>query len=47
MQGPCKVEIIQLLQEYYKPSRPAWNMDELKQILKENMFPEAEAAVQG
>ena len=46
MQGPYKVEIIQLLQEFYDPSRPAWSLDELKQILKENMFPEAEAAIE-
>ena len=33
-QGPHMFEIIQLLQEFYNPSRPAWDLDELKKILK-------------
>ena len=47
VQGPYKVEIIQLLQEFYDPSRPAWSLDEPKQILKDDMFPEAEPAIGG
>ena len=38
VQGPYKAEITQMLQEFYHPSSPAWNTDELKQILTENML---------
>ena len=39
-------EVTLLLMELGLPYSPAWSVDELKQILKENMFPQAETAVQ-
>ena len=46
VQGLHKAEVSQLLTEFGLPYSPAWGVDELKQILKENMFPNAETAVQ-
>ena len=40
------MEVTLLLTELGLPYSPAWSVDELKQILKENMFPQTETAVQ-
>ena len=44
MQGLHKAEVAQLLQEFGLPYSPAWSVDELKQILKDNMSPTSETA---
>ncbi|CAK0796441.1 unnamed protein product [Prorocentrum cordatum] len=44
--GLHKAEVSQLLQEFGMPYSLAWSVDELKQVLKENMFPKAETAAQ-
>ena len=46
VQGLHKAEVAQLLTELGLPYSPAWGVDELKQILKENMFPKDESAAQ-
>ena len=46
VKGLTKAEVSQLLQESGLPFSPDWSVDELKQILKENMFPKAKTAAQ-
>ncbi|CAK0829393.1 unnamed protein product, partial [Prorocentrum cordatum] len=46
VQGLYKAEVLHLLQELGLPCSPAWGVDELKQVLKEHMFPKDETPVQ-
>ena len=46
VQGLHKAEVSHLLMEFGLPYSPAWSVDEMKQILKENMFPKTETAAQ-
>ena len=46
VKGLSKAEVSQLLQESGLPFSPDWNLDELRQVLKENMFPKARTAAQ-
>ena len=46
VQGLHKAEVAQLLTELGLPYSPAWGVDELKQILKDNMFPTSETPAQ-
>ncbi|CAK0871003.1 unnamed protein product, partial [Prorocentrum cordatum] len=46
VQGLYQAEVLHLLQELGLPRSPAWGVDELKQALKEHMFPVNETPVQ-
>ncbi|CAK0903376.1 unnamed protein product, partial [Prorocentrum cordatum] len=46
VQGLYKADVLHLLQELGLPCSPAWGVDELKQVLKEHMFPKDETPVQ-
>ena len=46
VKGLTKAEVSQLLQESGLPYSPDWNLGELRQILKENMFPKGRSAAQ-
>ena len=46
VQGLHKAEAVRVIEELGLPFSPAWNADELKQIIEENLFPKNETAAQ-